>query len=376
MTKTIELFSDTYEESRQKFIDSLTSIRQVFPNALLSSHRLAGNEDLTIDWITAQPEHKDRLFILTTGQHGIEGYTGAAIQQLFIREFLPQLLPENTGLLLVHAINPWGMKHRRKVNTNNVDLNRNFNMHPHEFDPHSNPAARKLEKLVYPQHPVRASWFERAWFIIKVLGTVLRVGRKDFMAGSLMGQYCFPDGMYFGGETWQEETGLLMCLYQNALSEYPQVLHLDMHTGYGPRYQMSLVNSVREPASSTELSARFSYPLVQKTDSSEFYAIHGDMIDYMHRLKAKNSHIKRFYSSSFEFGTYGDSLAAGIRSLRTMVFEMQYRRFSVKDEFSRWWIERQFNALYDVREPRWVEKAVSDARQAFEGILSAEGYFQ
>jgi hypothetical protein len=374
--KITDLFSTTYEESRQKFINSLSSIRQVFPNAALSSHRLTENEDLTIDWITALPERKDRVFILTTGQHGIEGYTGAAIQQLFIQEFLPQLLPESTGLLLVHAINPWGMKHRRKVNANNVDLNRNFNMHPHEFDPLSNPAARKLKKLVYPHHAVRAGWLDRAWFILKVLGTVLRVGRKDFMAGSLMGQYCFPEGIYFGGESPQEETSLLMDLFQTQLSEYPRVLHLDMHTGYGPRYQMSLVNSVLEPASSPELSARFHYPLVQKTDASEFYTMHGDMIDYMHRLKAENSHIDRFYSSSFEFGTYGESVAAGIRSLRIMVFEMQYRRFGVKNEYSRRWIERQFDAMYDVREPRWMKKAVSDARQAFTGILSAEGYFK
>lgn len=369
-----ELFSDTYEESRGRFIDTLPLIRQVFPDAELFSHKLAGDEDLTIDLISSTPLRKDRVFILTTGLHGIEGYTGAAIQQLFIRDYLQRLQPESTGLLLVHAINPWGMKHRRKVNGNNVDLNRNFNQFAHEFDIQSNPSARKLEKLVYPQKPVNAGWYDRTAFILQVLGAVIRLGKKDFMAGSLMGQYCFPDGIYFGGETWQEETILMMDLFQKTLAEYPQVLHLDMHTGYGPRYQMSLVNSIREPSSSAELSSRFNYPLVQKTDASEFYAINGDMIDFMHRLKTGYPNVKRLYSSSFEFGTYGDTIPDGIRSLRTMVFEMQSSRFGVKNESSRSCIRKQFDDLYDVREPDWVKKAISDAHCALEGILSAEGY--
>ncbi len=371
---TSNLFSDTYDESRQKFIDALPVIQTKFPNAVHHAHALANDPSVSIDWITAEPAQKQKLFILTTGQHGIEGYTGTAIQQLFIRDYLPRFDSKTTGLLLVHAINPWGMKYRRKVNGGNVDLNRNFNMHPAEFDPKSNPAARKLEKLVYPRSPANAGWFNRWWFFMRVLWNVMRIGQKDFMAGSLMGQYCYPDGMFYGGAEPQEETRLMMELYQSTLQTYPQVLHLDMHTGYGPRYQMSLVNSTREPASSAELSARFNYPLVQKTDADEFYSIHGDMIDYMHRLKAQNQHIKRFYSSSFEFGTYGGSILAGIRSLRTMVFEMQARRFGVQSEASKKWIEKQFDELYDVREPRWVEKAIADARQAFDGIFAAEEY--
>ena len=257
---TSNLFSDTYDESRQKFIDALPVIQTKFPNAVHHAHALANDPSVSIDWITAEPAQKQKLFILTTGQHGIEGYTGTAIQQLFIRDYLPRFDSKTTGLLLVHAINPWGMKYRRKVNGGNVDLNRNFNMHPAEFDPKSNPAARKLEKMVYPRSPANAGWFNRWWFFMRVLWNVMRIGQKDFMAGSLMGQYCYPDGMFYGGAEPQEETRLMMELYQSTLQTYPQVLHLDMHTGYGPRYQMSLVNSTREPASSAELICPLQIP--------------------------------------------------------------------------------------------------------------------
>ncbi|MBA4419814.1 MAG: hypothetical protein C0391_01570 [Anaerolinea sp.] len=371
-----DLFSDSYEEARQKFKDSLAIIRQLFPNAQHQSHSLSIDPALTIDWITSEPPAKEKLFILTTGQHGLEGFTGAAVQQLFIHEYLPMLDHATTGLLLVHAINPWGMKHRRKVNGNNVDLNRNFNLHSHEYDPLFNPVARQLEQLVYPRIALRASWINRVLFYLRVIANVLRVGRSDFMAGALMGQYCFPDGIYYGGTEAEEETQVMMRLYQSMLAAYSQVVHLDMHTGYGPRRQMSLVNTPHELASSAELAARFGYPLVQKSNAEEFYATRGDMIGYLHQLKSGLPHIKRFYASTFEFGTYGDSLLDGIRSLAVMVFEMQARCFGVKSVDSGRWIERKFDDLYDIRDEKWVNKALADARQAFEGILKAEGYWE
>lgn len=368
------IFPDTYEESRERFIGSLEQVRAKFPGARHVSHTLSSDADLSIDWITYTPEKLEKAIILTTGLHGIEGYTGAVMMQLFVREYLPELNPETTGLLLVHAINPYGMKYRRKVNGNNVDLNRNFTMHLHEHDPHSNPAARRLKNLVYPERSLNAGFFHRAWFLLRVLAGVARTGQKDFMAGALMGQYCFPQGMYFGGEGRQEETLVMMDLLRFTMESYPQVLMLDMHTGYGPSRQMSLVNSTREPDPSTRLSERFAYPLVQKTDAGEFYAMNGDMVDYAYRLREEMANIDRFYACSFEFGTYGDSVVAGLCSLSTMVFEMQARRFGAVNESSRAWIEEQFNALYDVRDAQWVEKAIKDACQAFSGILTAEGF--
>src|SRR5690606_39367139 len=35
-------------------------------------------------------------------------------------------LPEDTAVLLIHAINPYGFSHIRRVNEDNIDLNRNF----------------------------------------------------------------------------------------------------------------------------------------------------------------------------------------------------------------------------------------------------------
>ena len=48
----------------------------------------------------------EKLFVLSTAQHGIEGYVGAAVLRLFLEELLPRLEPETTGLLLPRLVDP------------------------------------------------------------------------------------------------------------------------------------------------------------------------------------------------------------------------------------------------------------------------------
>src|SRR5512134_3208436 len=133
------LFPDTYETSRERFRQNLPAIQKGWPHAQHSHHRLPGDEDLTIDWIYSDAlEKNEKVLILTTAEHGIEGYVGAAVLQRFIDKFLLRLDPRSTGLLLVHAINPWGMKHHRRVNADNIDLNRTF-LRNQTFDPAFNP---------------------------------------------------------------------------------------------------------------------------------------------------------------------------------------------------------------------------------------------
>ena len=62
-----------------------------------------------------------------------------------------------------------------------------------------------------------------------------------------MGQYRVHNGMYFGGFEHQEETKFIQNIFRNSTRDYQQVVLLDIHTGYGPRWQMTLVQStVRE----------------------------------------------------------------------------------------------------------------------------------
>jgi murein tripeptide amidase MpaA len=364
---------DTYEQSRERFYDNLAMLRDLWPASRLTSHSLPGAEDLSIDWISARAtKRKDKLLILTTGEHGIEGYVGSAMMQLFVEEYLSRLNPAETGLLLVHAINPWGMKHHRRVNASNVDLNRNFVKEIASLAP-SNPDYALLDSFLNPPRPFRDPTLHKMALILRAPGLMLRFGVAKFRAATLLGQYRFSKGVYFGGQRLQEETLTMMELFRDHIRDYAQVLHLDMHTGYGPRDQMTLVNSCYEKMTSEDAVRRYGYPLVAAATAQEFYAIQGDMIDYLYTVMREEFPGKRSYATTFEFGTFGTLLWDNIRELRTMIFENRAHWFGVRPS-ARAWLRREFDELYCPSEPAWFEKAQADARQAFSGILKAEGY--
>jgi len=85
---------------------------------------------------------------------------------------------------------------------------------------------------------------------------------------------------------------------------------------------------------------------------------------------------KDLFACAFEFGTYGESLLARIRSLRTMIFESQLHWYGARDKNTEEKIHHEFSELYFPAEEKWREKALTDCRQAFEGILSAYGFFR
>jgi hypothetical protein len=181
--------------------------------------------------------------------------------------------------------------------------------------------------------------------------------------------------MYYGGNSYQDETRTLINLYRQTFSMFEHILHLDMHTGYGPRYQMSLVNSALETGSSQEFIKRFNYPVVVTANPEEFYAIKGDMIDFIYALRKNEFPEKRLYATSFEFGTLGDELFGLVHSPRAMIHEnRQYWHGAANDQI-REKIKHDFEELFNPSAADWRAKALSDADQAIEGILKAEGFF-
>lgn len=365
-----DYFPLTYENSRGRFNQSLELLTSNWPDARLEHHPLSSHPELSMDWMWAEPQKRENLIILSTAEHGIEGYVGSAMQYLFMQEFIPRLNPENTGVLLIHALNPWGMAHFERYNENHVDLNRNF-IADGNYDKAYNPDYTQLARLILPRR--RIGWVsgETLLFGVNLLVTLARHGSSFIREGTLKGQYRDPQGVYFGGDVRQEETDVMMALLKKAFMGYKSILHLDMHTGYGPRYQMSMVNSPLEPLSSAEAAAKFNYPLVVKTNPEEFYTIKGDMIDYDYHIHETEYPDRELFATSFEFGTFGDSLLAGIRSLRAEVMDNQLSVHGARNETIAAQVRREFKALFYPDEKQWQDKALEDARQAFTGILSA-----
>lgn len=62
------------------------------------------------------------VLVLVSDTHGAEGFAGSACQLRALHEAAWTGLP----VVLVHALNPFGFSHRRRVNEDNIDVNRNF----------------------------------------------------------------------------------------------------------------------------------------------------------------------------------------------------------------------------------------------------------
>jgi hypothetical protein len=374
VTDIQSLFPETYEASRERFRNNLSVVQSKWSNAKLFQRQLPGGDDLTIDWIYSDAtESNQKVFILTTGEHGVEGYVGSAMMQLFIEKYMPKLDPHNTGILLLHAINPWGMKHHRRGNRDNIDLNRTF-LYNIEHDPSFNPEYDKIARFLNPGTKIQNLLLDDIGYTIKLFWHIARMGMKNFRYALLLGQYRDPKGLYYGGTKRPEETHTLMDLYKQMLASYDQILHLDMHTGYGPRYQMSLVNSAFDKETSEHFVKRFNYPLVVAATADEFYAIRGDMVDYEYLLWKNEFPKKRFFATAYEFGTLGDTMYGLFQSPRVMIHENRAYWHGTKNESLLAKAKHGFEELFNPEAKDWKEKAVADGDQAFEGILKAEGY--
>ena len=220
-------FSATYAQARARFLKAAETA-----GARITSepHPLKGpdGEALAIDIARLGAEGAPKLLAITSGTHGIEGYTGSAIQTRLMEDGIAARLPADTELILIHAVNPWGFAHGRRVNEDNVDLNRNFLTPPFP----ENPGYEALHALMLPE-----TW--TAETIQKSQEGMLAYAEKhgfDKLVEALsVGQYRHPDGLFYGGTAPVWSNGLMRKLFEDLFLDRKAVAFIDIHTGLGER---------------------------------------------------------------------------------------------------------------------------------------------
>lgn len=353
-------FATTYEESRECFLQVIPLLQTRWGKVEHQVVTVPEHTDLYTDVVTCTPAHQEQLLVITTGLHGIEGYVGSAVLQLFLEENLMQVDPETTGLCLIHAVNPWGMKYERKVNQHNVDLNRNFVWNWEEPSLLQNPDYEQTHSLF---HPPSLSLFS---FMRQLLQTIRKVGTSGIKRALTLGQYEYPDGLYYGGREHEFATKMMIQFFHQWLAEYSKVTLFDIHTGYGPSDQMYLVNSRYEQRPTSYFKERLNYPYVVGMSTEEFYEINGDMLDYLYRLQqAQYPHVALF-ATTVEFGTLGDSTLALLQSLKTTIDENRVHHQEWKHYEPR--AKAALQAMYAPSSESWRSKAIQDMRQVWKEL--------
>lgn len=187
-------------------------------------HPLPGpqGETLYTDVARLGPATASRLMLVVSGTHGVEGYYGSDCQIAWLAALDEKALPADTALLLIHLLNPWGAAHLRRVNEDNIDLNRNFI----DFS------------QTVPVNLDYAQWHgiyhgDRVSADRQLAETLEGQGWQAVKRVVEAGQYTFADGFFFGGHQpcWSHLT--MKTIIEQHLSVAKTILSFDLHTGAG-----------------------------------------------------------------------------------------------------------------------------------------------
>ncbi|MBL7670415.1 MAG: DUF2817 domain-containing protein [Bdellovibrionaceae bacterium] len=359
----LTLFKETYEESRKAFLSVAGDKAHTFVFKKNQNHELA------VDYVywPAGSTHKT-LVLVNSGIHGIEGFVGSAVQRQWLLHLRESPLPPEMGVLMIHGLNPFGFMNQRRVNENNVDLNRNFAIKPSLFSK-QNLEYKKIERFLNPKKPIKLNFVSEVSFLLEAARYIFQYSLGTMRQGVLQGQYSSPEGLYFGGDRAQNQRALVDLLLQEWASTYERIFVIDIHTGYGQRGKLHYLAASSADPESIVLKKIFGEHSVDFGQQKDFYLVEGDFVAYcLYRLR--NDFRRSAQGLAFEFGTLDSQKTLGsIESLRRMVLENQvwnYRSDTQQDADK---IRGLFREMFYPSDPEWRSAALRQAQQGWDQVI-------
>ena len=223
-----EAFSPTYQIARQRFLRAAEDLG-VEPQSFVRERKGPLGEELAIDVVRLGAPRPERAVVISSALHGVEGFLGSAVQTAWLQSALNRWTPpEGVGVILIHALNPFGFAWQRRVDEDNIDNNRNFRR-PGEPYTGSPAGYAELDDLLNPRRPPQSM----SAFWPKALIAVARHGMHKLKNVVGAGQYDFPQGLFFGGKGPSVTHRVLAEHLPMWVDPARRVLHLDFHTGLG-----------------------------------------------------------------------------------------------------------------------------------------------
>jgi hypothetical protein len=226
---TAESFSASYGEARAKFIAAASAAGGALER-IDNPNRGPDGGDLSTDVAWFGPRTAEKVLVLVSGTHGVEGFCGSGAQIDWLRRGEAAGLPAGVAALVVHAINPYGFAWLRRVTEENVDLNRNWIDFTSNRRP-ENPGYHELADAAVPAEWTEASQAASAAVLRDYGGKHGPMALQQALSG---GQYQHPRGVFFGGAgpTWARRTQ--EAIYGRYLGQAGKIALIDYHTGLGP----------------------------------------------------------------------------------------------------------------------------------------------
>lgn len=303
----LEVLLAPYDASRKRFRSLAPAAGWELEEHAIEALGPAG-ERLTIDVAISPASSPRRTVVISSGLHGVEAPLGAATQNALLQAepALATRYPD-VRFVFMHALNPFGFAWLRRMNEDNVDLNRNFLLDGEEYRG-SVEAYRQLEPLLNPAGPPRAldAFYLRAGL------AVLRHGMAAVKQAVAGGQYDYPRGLFFGGSGPSATQRILREHLPRWVGDVPQAVHLDIHTGLGPwgTYKL-LLDASMSPERQARMVEWFGADSVQPSRSDGVaYEARGAIGPWCEQVLGGID----YHQACAEFGTYGPlKVLAGLR---------------------------------------------------------------
>lgn len=228
-----------YRKARAQFLQ-LANVA----GARVAHHENAGargphGEALVTDVAWMGPQGASRVFVCSSGMHGLEGSAGSAAQCAWLAT--EPTLPPDVAVCLVHALNAWGFAHVARCTENNVDLNRNFINFA--ATPPANPDYAHIRDVIRVPS-VGAETLPGLLAEHQRLVNAYGPARVAYAVNG--GQYEDPQGLAFGGSGPEFGHRLMRDHVLPALAHARRVGLIDWHTGVGAYGEIAFLPTADE----------------------------------------------------------------------------------------------------------------------------------
>ncbi|MDH3327514.1 MAG: M14 family metallopeptidase [Gammaproteobacteria bacterium] len=313
----VNCFPASYSIARKQFLaatDLLCSQTRNATQTYLHPLRGPSGEELACDVVfLGDTAAVDRVLVVKSATHGVEGFAGSAIQ-VDCLPLLGDILKNNRGLgiVLIHALNPWGFAWLRRYDHECIDLNRNFINFSKAL-----PEDNDYEKLYSRLSDTNLLDQTDLAFLWK------KDGLDAYSEVVTRGQYTHIDGCFYGGRAASWSRQVLEKITQHPMIQNAKhIAVIDLHTGLGPYGYGELINDHLPDTASFHLVEKF-YGANAKSvflgDSCS--TVKEGLIDYhWHSVMGE-----RGCFVTLEFGTYS------LEQLLTTLFKEQLYHNSLVD---------------------------------------------
>lgn len=364
------MFARSYSQAREIFISATSNANYSHKQYIMPNQNGPENETLSTDVAYHITPATKKLLIVSSGTHGIEGYYGSAVQSLWLENNKVTNLPQELGVLFIHALNPYGFARGERVDQSEVDdcgkryrvdPNRNFIDFGKPLPENPN-YTTKFESLLVPNN-----WYGWGKYIttvkllMKYLQDKITHSYHHMIYPTMAGQYISPQGFSYGGNhpSWSNRILREIVADFIKLEQLDEVVFIDLHTGVGQYGKIEAYSVVAEDKENHLRTKAWLHDLIKTIPSP--YPVSGStvdaMLDYFASIK-----ITGF---ALECGTESPITVLNALRAQNWLDKFGSNNFTIKEE-----IKQNMKAAFYPDSNDWRDKVTHTTMQVFNRIIA------